>query len=237
MIDKEELTRAVRLQQSTYRLLRWLESHIAEGRVSAKRAHEHTETPIAAADWISKLTPTLPADCRPGSDDPEELTAFANMFSSYLIDSYDFDDDSGLWPGKTPHRPWSGGDCLCPVCFRLDSIRHLRPKQLTRHDKKRARKLKAQYLRQLALDAGESLSDKKANSIIDDPDLFEDVAMATYGEQLILRAAGHAEGPAVLALWREFAWTRTGAPKKGFKLDADIILKSEERVLERLNTM
>ena len=37
-------------------------------------------------------------------------------------------------------------------------------------------------------------------------------------------------GPAVLVLWRGFAWTKEGSPKKGFKLTAEMIIDSEKRL-------
>lgn len=49
-----------------------------------------------------------------------------------------------------------------------------------------------------------------------------------YARELLLRLAGDPGDPAILALWREFAWTKTGAPKKGFRLDAQDILDAQE---------
>ena len=53
------------------------------------------------------------------------------------------------------------------------------------------------------------------------------MALLAYGQQLIERTQGRSVGPAVLALWREIAWTTT-APRKNFVLHAEDIVRAEE---------
>ena len=48
------------------------------------------------------------------------------------------------------------------------------------------------------------------------------------------REKGIAEGPAVLALWRSFAWNEAGSPKDGFRLKAELITASEKRLVALL---
>ncbi|HRQ88622.1 MAG TPA: hypothetical protein PLA50_07480 [Bacteroidia bacterium] len=50
------------------------------------------------------------------------------------------------------------------------------------------------------------------------------------------RIKGFSDGPAVLALWRDFAWTRNGAPDRKFKLNAKLVLESELHLVAQLNT-
>jgi hypothetical protein len=44
------------------------------------------------------------------------------------------------------------------------------------------------------------------------------------------------EVPSTLALWRGFAWTREGSPKKGFELSATSILEAEATIATRLRS-
>jgi hypothetical protein len=64
--------------------------------------------------------------------------------------------------------------------------------------------------------------------VVDSPTNATDVATLAYGQQLVERTRGRSEGPAVLALWREIAWEKTGAPKKDFQLEAEDILRAEQ---------
>ena len=61
-----------------------------------------------------------------------------------------------------------------------------------------------------------------------------DVATLAYGQQLVERVRGSSKGPAVLALWREIAWKKTGSPRKDFKLDAEDILRSEQSLIDAI---
>ncbi len=54
-------------------------------------------------------------------------------------------------------------------------------------------------------------------------------------EELGKRFAGDYEGAEVLALWRRFAWTRTGAPKKDFELTSDAILAADATIRAKMN--
>lgn len=77
-----------------------------------------------------------------------------------------------------------------------------------------------------------TLTDEGIEDIIDNRDLRESVSLLTYAHDLITRTKGLAVGPAVLVLWRGFAWTRQGSPKKGFELSVENILEGEALVYE-----
>lgn len=53
-------------------------------------------------------------------------------------------------------------------------------------------------------------------------------AYSAYGCWLIRRLDSDTDGKAVLALWREISWKRTGSPLKDFKLVYSDFLKAEE---------
>ncbi len=54
--------------------------------------------------------------------------------------------------------------------------------------------------------------------------------MSAWAHELTQRLEGYVTGPAVLALWRMFAWTREGSPKKGFTLRAEDVLAAEDEL-------
>jgi hypothetical protein len=54
--------------------------------------------------------------------------------------------------------------------------------------------------------------------------------MTAYAAALLRRLEGSTDGPEVLALWRRFAWTRSGSPRKDFVLTADAVLQAEADV-------
>ncbi|MCA8971975.1 MAG: hypothetical protein KDC95_19465 [Planctomycetes bacterium] len=62
-----------------------------------------------------------------------------------------------------------------------------------------------------------------------------DIALVTYGHELLRRCAGEPSGPEVLALWRSFAWTTSGSRVAGFQLSADAILEADRRVREAVH--
>jgi hypothetical protein len=61
------------------------------------------------------------------------------------------------------------------------------------------------------------------------------VSLLAYGQQLLERTHGRSQGTAVLALWREIAWTQT-APKKNFELNAEDILSAEESLVRAITS-
>ncbi len=62
----------------------------------------------------------------------------------------------------------------------------------------------------------------------------EDLSLLAYGYDMSQREKGIANGPAVLALWRGFAWNELGSPKHGFRLKADMIIDAQNRLLDLL---
>ncbi len=115
----------------------------------------------------------------------------------------------------------------------LHPIREILPpegKQLSNADRLRATQLKAEHIRQLAHEAGCSISVEDAERVAQRPDVSEPAALAAYGAGLLCRMRGEEVGPELLVLRREFAWLSTGSPKKGFKLSAEQILLAEEHL-------
>ena len=64
-------------------------------------------------------------------------------------------------------------------------------------------------------------------------DLREQVAIATWGAEMLRRSEFASQGEAVLILWREFAWD-SGRLKRDFRITARAICDAERRIVERL---
>ena len=227
MFDCKELREAVNIQQRTYRLLQWISMAMHKGFVTFQTGHEYASASDVAAEWIGEHFYNLPANARPECYDKNKIQAYANVFSTYLLTSFDIIEKPG-W------RLVSGCGCYCPMCAHLVAASHLRRKKLKPEDKYRARKLKAQYLESLALDCDTSISTDRISQLLEDGNLKEKIALATYGAQLLLRVKGHVEGPALLALWREFAYNEHGSPKQNFQLNEKDIVDSESHLVDIL---
>ena len=87
----------------------------------------------------------------------------------------------------------------------------------------------------LGLEVRRDFSDSDGKAWCARPDLACGIALATYGTQTIHRAAGENVGPEILVLWRKFAWTPQGSPIRGFKLDADLVLRAEQQIADHLS--
>lgn len=227
MFEENEITSAVDIQRRSYRLLRWVGDAIKRGFIRLERAHQYSSEADAAQAWISEHFASLPHDCRPPARTGEEFRRFATFFASYLLTSFDLLEDPGV-------RAASGCGCYCPICTHLVAVPHLKAKKLHPGDKRRAEDLKRSYLEELALENSLSFEPERVSAILNDPALSRDAAVATYGVELLRRCRGHSSGPAVLALWRQFAWRPTGSPIRDFELQASAILEAQDRLVKAL---
>ena len=112
---------------------------------------------------------------------------------------------------------------------------HLRPKKVGPRDKKYAEKMKRNFLLQLAKVRGISVNDQILDDVLQDSTLREPVGLCTYAADLLQRLRGRTVGAASLALWRSFAWTPQGSPKKNFILTTDEIMIAQDLLAERLS--
>jgi len=229
MFNSREIKRAVALQERSYRLLRWLASEILNGAIAFDHAARYASVSEGAGEWITRHFESLPTDGRPLSRDPGDIKDFANIFTTYLTTSFDLVEKPGTRLAFTK-------ECgpTCPFCRWFEAAPHLRTKRLTRSDKERALHLELEYVNRLAKDEGSALLAERVSTIAQDPEMKESLAMAAYGDHLLRRVHGRGDGPAVLALWRQFAWKPEGSPKKGFKLRPQAIVDSENRVVAYL---
>jgi hypothetical protein len=227
-METRELERALNFQQKGYQLILWLGSLADGAKVSFDQMHEAATMSEAARRWLERHRPTLPERCR---IDPEDVAAFANVVASFLSSSFDLVAQPGT-------RRVSKCGCPCDWCSYAVAASHLRTKKVSKRDKTRARRLQADLIMERALKNGRTLSDDQALRIVDDEQLGESAAILTYADELIRRMNGLYEGPAVLALWRRFAWNREGSPKKDFRLTIDAVRKAQasiEQAIQQTN--
>ena len=228
MIWNETLENVIRLHQKAYKLLLWVQGGIDSGWISPKSAHHNMSAVQVTKDWLLKHYLNLPNAVRSNKNDPDEIDAFCNLFSAFLITSFDIDEQ----PRR--RRYSEAAHCFCPMCSYMIRVSHLKPKKLTKKNKDRAKKLKLNALRQLCLDVNIEWQEDFIKFLAEDIDSYEEAAIIAYSYELVRRAKGVVEGPAVLALWREFAWNKSGGPKKNFYFDIETALKAKEKIVKRL---
>lgn len=221
LLESKQLDLAVAMQAKSYALLKWVGQAVSTRALSFHTAHQSASLPAAAKDWIESNYWNIPSSARVESKD---VAQFANFFSTYLENSFDLIES----PGKIKYSP--DAHCFCPMCSWLVDAPHLKTKSLTTADKKRAVNMQIHALMQLAIDTGAALDELQAEEIASHAETGEASALLAYGHDLIQRLDAIANGPAVLALWRRFAWNASGSPKPRFKLNAKMILDAESRL-------
>ena len=224
MLDFKQLENAIEIQGRSFKLLQWLAKAIHEGFVPLTKAHDVADAAHAAKSWIEGHYHNLPFECRP---EPESIEEFANFFGSYLETSFDIID-------APPERYVSECSCYCLMCRRLANPQHLKAKSLTKADKNRAAKLRVRRMEMLALEEGLPFVEAVVRESLQDVATQHSASLSAYGSALLDRLNGYSDGPAVLALWRDFAWTPSGAPNRKFKLKAADILQAEQKLINIL---
>jgi hypothetical protein len=223
VLDPETTERAVDLQARSYALLRWMADTMPSwtGRIR----HGETSLPAALRGWLDSHALEVPATLRGPTED---TAALANLLASYLETTFDFEPS----PGERLYSP--DAHCFCPMCSWMVALPRLQPRSLTRADKQRARKLRADAVRALAFELGHTLADDRVDALLDDPALRDALSLVAYARDLDRRIAGLPTTPATLALWRGFAWNPEGSPRHGYRLSARAILDAEQLLIARL---
>ena len=223
LLDQQQLELAVEMQAKSYSLLKWVGQAVSSGLLSFRTAHKYSTLPAAAADWIDKHYLNIPDAALVVK---EKIPVFAKFFSTYLENSFDLI----VSPGKIKYSP--NAHCFCPMCSWMINAPNLKTKSLSSTDKKRAMKMQTRSILQLGIDICATVDESLAEEIAST--YGEQTALLAYGHDLIQRLDGIANGPAVLALWRRFAWDSSGSPKSKFRLSTQMILDSESELKELL---
>jgi hypothetical protein len=222
--DETELEDALELHRRSYQLIVWVGSAIQRGFIPFEHAHQQSTALEAAEAWLAHHYLNLPVDARPIERSGPQLRRYANFFVSYLQVSFELNE----FPGS---RLVSPNACFCSFCSSLESASHLKAKKLRPKDKEHAQKLKLTYMTTLARETGRELGPAEIDGLLQNHDLGHDAALATYANELLSRSRGVRSSPAVLALWRELAWTEHGSPNHKFRLRKQDILKAERNLL------
>lgn len=222
MLNQLDMGRMVDMQQRSYQLLMWMAKAVSEGFVNFETAHDYSSFPEAAEGWILGHYLNIPDNARPPRDD---LPAFCAFFSTYLENSFEFIRN----PGKQLYSP--DAHCFCPMCSWLIDAPNLKTKKIQTADKRRAEKMRVNALLTLAAEHRLVVSENEVRELLNDRQTSEDASLVAYGYDLLKREKGIANGPAVLALWRGFAWNKLGSPNHGFRLEAGEIVSAANRLL------
>jgi len=228
MLDQSEMRRLVDMQRRSYLLLKWMAKAVSEGFINFKTAHDYSTLPEAAEGWILGHYLNIPENARPPRED---LPAFCDFFSTYLTNSLDLISN----PGKQLYSP--DAHCFCPMCSWLVDAPNLKTKKVQSTEKRRAQKMRVNALLDMAAEHGLDVGEEEITDLLNDRQTSEDASLVAYGYDLLQRAKGIANGPAVLVLWRGFAWNERGSPKHGFRLKAKLIVAAEERLLALMQTI
>lgn len=215
----------MRLQQRGYALLQWMERAMVEGFIAPDAAEHYGSGVAAAYAWLERHWDNLPPAARP---ERHELLAFSKLFTTYLASTFDLEKA----PGERLYSP--DAHCFCFHCSWFVKTPHLRPKRLRPADRKRAARMRRDFAEALAREAGVELSPEALAQVCDEPASREALAMCAYAVDLSKRLEGIAVGPASLALWRGFAWTAKGSPKKGFVFTTEGALEAEAALRARI---
>jgi len=226
MLPADDLAFAIEIQQKSYRLLRWVADAVDTGIVAAQTVSHHSDGPEAAIDWVRRYHGTFPREIQVESADRDALASF---FWTYVVSSFDVDVEAGTRGAAGTHG------CTCDLCVRLVDAGHLRTKKLRAYDKRRALDLMVRRGAALASEHDHSIDDEIARSYLDDAGLRRAMGYSAYGETLLERLGGTVEGPVVLALWREIAWSRQGSPLKDFTLDVGDFVTAERLILDTVD--
>ncbi len=226
MLNSVRISHAIDMQQRSYRLLQWMASAVQDGFISFETAHDYSNLPDAAAAWIAGHYNNIPENARVPQESLPEFSAF---FSTYLINSFDLVAS----PGKQLYSP--GAHCFCPMCSWLVAAPNLKTKKLTPADKRRAGKLRIQAATQIAIDNSVVISSERLEDLLKDEQNRTHASLVAYSRDLLLRLEGVATGPAILALWRGFAWNQQGSPVRDFRLKTKMVVRAEANLLDAIN--
>jgi hypothetical protein len=216
--DHADVERALRLRKAGYLHLRRFDELCRAKRLPPAELERILADQASAAEWLRLSTGSLPPELRPAPGDREAL---AGLLTSYLRTTFALD----LSPGRRLHS--EGGHCFCPWCSFMVDNPFLRPRKLGRREKERADELRRARLRRHRDELGLVVDDAVLNALAKDAERRPALSLCAYVDDLFRRFAGGGDGPAALALWRDFAWKPTGSPRHAFRLTARDVLAAE----------
>jgi hypothetical protein len=219
MFDPQRIHDVVGLHEKSFALLRWVRASLKRGLLSFAVVHETTDTALAAAEWIERHLENIPEGARPRK---EQLPMFSRLFVSFLTTSFQLNANA--------LRLVSDCGCRCSYCAYLQAGPNLDPRYPSKKDARTALELRRIYLGNLAAEGRVANAGAVVDRLLGSSELTIDIALATWGAELLRRAEFASQGEAVLALWRQFAW-ENGAPKPKFQLTAAKLVEAEHKIV------
>lgn len=224
-VNPTDVEEALEIARRAHRWLRWMEGEANSRRLSVPQLHHALDEAGALEQLVRAFWTRTPTQARPRE---HEIARFVRHVASYLSSSLDFDDEPRFVEARRDHF-----DCMVSAQFK--ALPHARPKRLRTVDKERADALERAVLVRLVNEAGAQVADERVQRLLDAPQLREARAVCAYIDLLLARQRGETAGPEVLALWRRFAWTTTGAPRQDFELTLQLYGESLERLRAALS--
>ena len=216
------LQKALNTNEKAYKLLNWLEKSLQKQVISVSLATDLITKPRVAHQWLSEHYKSLPVETRP--ECTQQATEFINLFASFGCTSFTIKE----YPGTR----------YVPHLLRNDSSsftenNYIMPIRLSKKDKSTAKTHQLEVLRSTV----KTLNTQQPTKLLDKEELVVPIAIYTYCELLIKRIHGHHMGSTHLVLWRKFAWTPEGSPKKNFKLTTQLYLSAKKQLEEASATI
>jgi hypothetical protein len=224
MFDEQQVARVLGLHEKSYALLRWVKASLRTGRLSFSVAHGASDSSAAAREWIGRHLANIPDDARP---EPADVPMFARLFVSFLTTSFKLNPNSV--------KLMSPCGCYCSFCSYLQAGPNLDPRTPSKKHIGTAFELKKIYVSRLASELATRPLEWVTEAVLASRDLHEQIAMATWGAEMLRRSEFASQGEAVLALWREFAWDKD-KPRRDFRITARAICDAERRICELFAT-
>ena len=191
MFDQQQVSRVLRLHEKSYALLRWVKASLRTGRLSFAIVHGASDSSAAAArEWIGRHLANIPDDARPEQVD---VPTFARLFVSFLTTSFQLTTSSV--------KRVSDCGCYCEFCSYLRAGPGLDVRTPTKKHVATALELKRIYLARLASELTPQPPQALFEAVLGRSDLREQLAVATWGAEMLRRSEFSSQGEPVLALW------------------------------------
>jgi len=216
--NKSQLKQVLALQSKAYQLLEWFRKARASQKFLLNfSTHPHDAEQVVQT-WFFSHRDQFPKELQVQVD---QYSDFANLFLSFFRISFEMTID-----------PVNA--CGCDLCCFLKYVPTVKLRKVTPAMKRRRRRILEDTFLDLNLKLGlvalnaEQLDQGLQNSVVS-----KKVALVAYGQSLIQRAQYGEGEPALLLIWRHFAWEE-GHPTLGFQLAVADLISAEEELTQYL---
>jgi hypothetical protein len=225
MMNKSDIERILKLKNSAYELLLWLNKRAeTQNDILSDRNLEKWRFGESCEGWVRDFYDSIPLALRPA---PADIPAFARLFSSFfqtsfrLVESAPSVDYSG-YGGKI----YVGSGKRKLIAGAPGGKKSAKGKAKVSNS---ARELRLIALEELALEHDLAIDRAKLAVLEGDPKLQDALILWSYVYELNRRANFASQGEAVRALWQSMDKQERG------QIDADDVIGAREMLLAALN--